>query len=161
MADVIEKYMNKLRRSSAFSSTKDLRSLYDIIEYQVRSLNSLGLDQKSYGPMLVPVILSKLPQEFKLTISRSIGKNRWDVDVLLKRFQQELEIREKIEVTENNDFTNSLYTNSEFQKNGAAKGPYPCVYCGRANHKSYECKTVSKLTSRKDILFRRNDVFYV
>ena len=60
--------MNKLLNlegTTNFSNIKDLRILYDTIETQVRSLNSLRLDPKSYGPMLIPVVMSKLPQEKK------------------------------------------------------------------------------------------------
>ena len=56
----------------------------------------LKLDSKQYGQMLTPVLLSKLPKEFQLIISRNFGKPVWDIDKILKFFNIELEAREKI-----------------------------------------------------------------
>ena len=62
-----------------FNDVKELRILFDTIETQVRSLNSLGLDEKNYGSMLIPIIMSKLNQEVRLIITRQFGKNVWDI----------------------------------------------------------------------------------
>ena len=45
---------------------KEMRCLHDGLETQVRSLSSLGLDTRNYGPMLMPVLMAKLPDELKL-----------------------------------------------------------------------------------------------
>ena len=61
---LISSHMNKLLNlegSSGFTDIKELRGLYDTIATQIRSLNSIGLNEKNYGPMLIPVIMSKLP----------------------------------------------------------------------------------------------------
>ena len=74
---LISSFMNKLlglEPISHLGAVNELRKLYDEIETQVRSLNSLGLDEKNYGAMLVPVVMSKLPQQVKLIITRQFGK---------------------------------------------------------------------------------------
>ena len=68
--------MNKLfSLNNVFDSTgiKSLRKLFDTIETQVRSLNCLGYDCHSYGSMLILILLSKLPQDLNLEISRKFG----------------------------------------------------------------------------------------
>ena len=51
---------------------KGMRSLCDQVESQVRCLNALGHDPKSYGLMLIPVFMSKIPEELKLIINLSL-----------------------------------------------------------------------------------------
>ena len=60
---------------SSIFGLKNLRKVYDEVETQARSLEILGLDPKSYGSLLVPVLMTKLPDEPKFKISRQFGKN--------------------------------------------------------------------------------------
>ena len=57
---------------------KNLRKVYDEVETQIHSLENLGLNPKSYGSLIVPVLMSKLPDELKLLISRQFGKIVWE-----------------------------------------------------------------------------------
>ena len=47
-----------------------MRKLHDTIESNVRVLRSLGINYEHFGPLLVPIILEKLPIAIKLQISR-------------------------------------------------------------------------------------------
>ena len=47
------------------NNVEDLRNLYDYIESHIRGLSSLAVTQKSYGALLVLMILGKLPIEIK------------------------------------------------------------------------------------------------
>ena len=70
---IISAYMNKLLsvdRVKNISDTKGLRKLTDEVKSQVRGLNSVGIEAKYFGPLLIPVVLSKIPDEIKLIISR-------------------------------------------------------------------------------------------
>ena len=59
--------------------------MFDVIEFQIRSLENLGYEASSYGPFLIPVITNKLPQELNLLISRQFGSSeRWEVEQVLK-----------------------------------------------------------------------------
>ena len=60
-----------------------LRRLYDDIESHVRSLRSQDVDDDNYGSMLTPIIMERLPHQFKLTISRQVGGDPWDLTQLL------------------------------------------------------------------------------
>ena len=79
---LIHKHMTTILSLDTISSIfdlKNLRKVYDEVETQIRSLENLGLDPKSYGSLFVPVLMSKLPNELKLLISRQFGKNIWEI----------------------------------------------------------------------------------
>ena len=81
-------------KSGPSGNTQPLRQLYDLIESQVRSLNSLGVSSNSYGSLLSSVVMSKLPQDLRLIVSREV-KDEWDLDRILEVFRSELEARER------------------------------------------------------------------
>ena len=77
------------------SDTKRLRSVCDLIEQNIRGLKTLGISSKEYGSLLLPILMSRLPQEFKLNLTRNVPKDKWSLDSLLLAFKEELEAREK------------------------------------------------------------------
>ncbi|ESO95542.1 hypothetical protein LOTGIDRAFT_175161 [Lottia gigantea] len=96
---MISSYMDALIDLSPVSNSNDvkrIRSLFDSIEVSIRSLGSLGVDSNSYGSILVPIILKKVPEEFRLIISRKCDKDKWSIDELLALLKDELEARERI-----------------------------------------------------------------
>ena len=52
---------------------RELRKLYDSAETHIRSQQSLGISSDTYGSLLSPVLLAKLPPDMRLIISREIG----------------------------------------------------------------------------------------
>ena len=65
--------MESVLNLSAVSGEQDLRSLrqlYNDIEANIRSLKALGVEQESYGTMLTSVLLTKLPPEVRLIVTR-------------------------------------------------------------------------------------------
>ena len=99
---LISAHMNKLLNlfnSGNLNDLKYLRELYNNIDTQVRSLKSLGMDPDSYGPMLIPVVMSKLPENLKLNITRQFGQDLWDIKLILESFKNELAVLEKINLT--------------------------------------------------------------
>ena len=83
---LISTHMNKLlnlSNSGNLNDLKYLRQLYNNIDTQVRSLTSLGMDPDSYGPMLIPIVMSKLPENLKLNITRQFGQNLWGIKLKL------------------------------------------------------------------------------
>ena len=64
---IIRKHMDKLLKLPSVSSlwdVKSLRSVYDSIESNVRSLKSLGVNSEMYGSLLAPIMMSKLQTSF-------------------------------------------------------------------------------------------------
>ena len=90
---VISAHMNNLLSMDpvkSISDVKSLRKLCDIIKSQIRGLNCIGIEAKNYGPLLIPVVLSKVPDEIKLVVSRKFGKDIWDAENFLGTFESEL-----------------------------------------------------------------------
>ena len=75
-------------------NTRALRCLFDNVSSHIRSLQSLGVDPGSYGSLLCPVLLTKLPAELQLTISRKVTEADWNLDSLMRAVEEEIIARE-------------------------------------------------------------------
>ena len=49
----------------------------------IRGLSSLGIEIAQYGSILVPVLLSKLPDVVRLRIAREIRDESWEINRLM------------------------------------------------------------------------------
>ena len=82
---LISTHMNNLLKLEPVTSLDEillLRQIYDRVESQIRSLENLDIDSKNYGPLLIPVLMSKLPQDLNLIISRKFtGNDSWDISL--------------------------------------------------------------------------------
>ena len=153
---IISAHMNKLlsvERVKNISDTNGLRKLTDIVKSQIRGLNSVGIEANNFGPLLIPVVFSKIPAEIKLIISRKLGKDVWNAEIILETLETELQAREKLSLIKNdnpeheksNYSGSSLYTNSKFNKTNC------CVFCEKDDHKPQNCEIVSKIEDKKNI----------
>ena len=80
---IVSKHMDILINLEAVSSSsniKGLRRLYDIVESNVCSLKSLGVNASTYGTLLASVLFNKILQEIQLIISRKTGGSDWKLD---------------------------------------------------------------------------------
>ena len=146
---LISTHMNKLlnlSNSGNLNDLKYLRQLYNNIDTQVRSLTSLGVDPDSYGQMLIPVVMSKLPENLKLNITRQFGQDLWDIKLILESFKNKLAVLEKLSLTKATD-------KDEFEFNTASgtclytaqgESKFSCVFCHQ-KHKPQHCKIVTKI----------------
>ena len=75
-------------------NSRGLRRLYDEVESHIRSLKALGVEHTSYGAMLAPVLLTKLPPDVRLIVSRKVGTGA-KIDQILKHVEEELTARER------------------------------------------------------------------
>ena len=80
---------------SSDANLKALRRLYDTVEAQVRGLKAMGVTAETYGGLLSSVMLSKVPPEIRLIISRAIGDGDRKLDGLMKLLLDELQARER------------------------------------------------------------------
>ena len=62
---IIYTHMDELLKIPACTTdkTSQLRFIYDKISINVRGLEALGVNSSQYGSLLIPVVMSKLPQE--------------------------------------------------------------------------------------------------
>ena len=75
---LISAYMDALIAISPAKSSNlsELRDLCDLIEVHTRNLQLFDVHVHHYGPVLVSVILSKLPGDIKLEISRKMSDGK-------------------------------------------------------------------------------------
>ena len=118
---IVSTHMDALVGLDAASSSHDIRKgrfIYDLVEKNVHQLQNFGISSSTYGTILVPVILKKIPPDMKLIILRTQkSEEQWDLQKLLNAFKTELEAREKANnLAENNpgqvsDQQNLIITN--------------------------------------------------
>lgn len=74
-----------------------LRFLYDKVSVHVRGLSSLGVLFQEYGTLLIPIIVSKLPNKIQLEIAGKSTNEVWKINELLDKIKGEVESREASE----------------------------------------------------------------
>ena len=82
------------------NSLSSLQEFHDATEGHIRSLSMLGKDENSYGCLLVPIILGKIPSKTKQNLIRTHGKKEWTLSELQTAIQNELYILEMGSQTE-------------------------------------------------------------
>ena len=160
---IINRHMEILLNLDTVTShlnMRSLRKLHDTVESNFRSLKSLGVPRETYGGLLSSILMIKLPQEFRLVITREMGNDDWQLDQLLAIFKRELEARERAgapPVNGNQSLPpkppnkNKKDPGTTFSLfNGNANGPTCTYYKGK--HPSKDCKTVIDVLARKDLL---------
>ena len=94
----------KLEQVKDIKNIDALRQVLDNITIQKRSLENLDITANMYGPLLIPVILSKLPDELNLILSREFNdKDCWDITPVLDILKKEIKAREKTFVNSTDD----------------------------------------------------------
>ena len=161
----------KLPSCSTLERSNSLRFVYDKISVHIRGLSSLGVASDQYGGLLIPVVMSKLPNEIRVRIARETTSAVWKIEELMDVIKREVEA---IEVSEN-----VKITDDRNQKRPPAPPPKPrlptagtffgatskpeanvpkCVYCS-GRHYSASCDKVTDINARRDILRRDKRCF--
>ena len=93
---LINFYMNALTKlPSITNNVKQLRSFYDSLENYIRGLEALGTETSSYGNLLIPIIMGKIPEEIRRIMLRSNHLVDSCLDQLRASLLNEIESREK------------------------------------------------------------------
>ena len=104
---IISAHMNvllKLPKLNNDNVTK-LTSLYNAVESNIRSLMTMGLNPSHYGPLLIPVILERLPDSIKLIVTRKLGKNNWHISDFINCIKEGVDARENFDfMKDKNDY---------------------------------------------------------
>ena len=159
---IINKHMDALLSLDPVTSTntKVLRCLCDQIDSHIRSLKSLDVPSSSYGRLLSSVLMSKIPQELRLIVSRKVSCENFDFDEIMKVIEDEIDARERVFV----NLAGQVKKQTKELQTAAALVTHEettetiCVYCNRA-HLSGSCRTVTKADERKNILMKTGRCF--
>ena len=71
-----------------------LQVFYDTMENHVRGLESLGRSHESYGDLLVPIVLGKLPCDMRTNLARDYDSHEWKFQQLRESILKEIQILE-------------------------------------------------------------------
>ena len=159
---IVSKHMDVLIHMEGVTSPhniKGLRHLYDLVESNVRSLKSLGVKSSSYGSLLASVLITKIPQELQLIITRKIGGDDWNFDAMMVILGEELQARERIA-------TVSIPSVKKSNKEpptaatllAGGNSQVKCSYC-QQNHTSNSCQVVTQPQARRQVLQRTGRCF--
>ena len=173
---LINAHMESLSKISAPSAdVQQLRKFHDSCESNIRALETLGVQTDSYGSLLIPILLKKLPEQLRCTIFRTNPQADCCLNHLRTALCNEIDTREKSQLTQEND-TNSviddvlvptvgaLLTNTQPRqihpppKNFNTNGRFelkPCIYCD-GKHRHDKCSKVKTTKERKTILAQKN-----
>ena len=158
---IISRHMEILLNLSAVSRQHDLRGLrqlYNEVEANVWSLKALGMEQDSYGTMLTSVLLTKLPPEIRLIVTRKALGEDLELETLQAAFEEELVTRERSRDPAQNNHrphdkaqppptaTILLSGTKESSRESIA-----CCYCQQM-HSSINCHVVTNLDARRQFL---------
>ena len=97
--------------------TQILQTLYDSCEANNRAFKALGVNEDSYSAIVVPTIMEKLAEQFRLTITRGQDFLEWSMEEMLDAFEKELELRE----AHNAVGTNSNREQERHERNSGTK----------------------------------------
>ena len=116
------------------------------------------MEETTFTGMVVPIVLQKLPEAFRLTITRGADFLNWSMEELLSTFLKELELREDhyyamfaVGNTQNRKDINTLYMKQEVEN---------CAFC-RGRHAPANCMKVNDVNAPKNILIKYSRCFKV
>ena len=145
--------------------------MFDKIEINIRGLNALGVEPRSFGNLLVLVVMEKIPSELRLVVSRKFGSEEsWNLDTLLSALKTELEARERFTAMKTSGPNASTPRFEQYRARGkqlhSASALYTgsedftqqCVFC-KNNHKSINCMTITEPKARRTILRQNGKCF--
>ena len=152
--------MDALLQIEAVASSQNiraLRKLFDNIGCHVRSLKSLGVESESYEGLLCPVLVSKVPADLQLIVSRKVSEADWNFDTLMDAIEEEITARERVGTTQSRPPPRrgdhrTPPTAAVLVSGDTATDPRtPCCYCNQL-HSPNECDVVTQVESRKQLL---------
>lgn len=164
-------YMESLSKIHAPSSdSKNLREFHDICEANIRGLETLGVMTESYGSLLIPILLKKIPEDIRRLVFRADPLADSSLDRLRVAIRQEIETREKSHISSVEDSTSvaidgevfvptagALLTNAQQKqrfRNRRSKVSRPCTYCAEI-HRPEKCDKITSVEERRSILQRQ------
>ena len=132
-------------------SVSRLSFLCNTIESNICSLLTMGLNPSHYGPLLIPVILERLPDAFKLLKTRKLGKNNWKILELVDCIKEEVDARENCKFS--NEKLDEEYRRKPTHLLVGIQKPFRrnCVFCGKS-HYSNKCENITDFAIRKKIV---------
>ena len=168
---IIQTYMQALLDIPPPLNTVDSLRIYcDKMETYVRGLESLGQTDDTYGSLLVPIILNKLPGEISKNLAREHKSTNWILSDLRIAIRNELDIMEagnSFERLETPIATAAFFTRTNARETNQAhketdetverpdRNTKTCAFCKAHDHASANC-TIFKTAPDRLIIVKRD-----
>ena len=167
-------HINKIANAPPVYSEHDvgrLRELHDLVETHYRGLQALGVNERDYSTIIVPVVLEKIPNNFRLYMIRGEENHeRWSMEEMLLAFTKELEIREEFvplfaadeskprpyERNPGQDEVGMGLATTLLARNTNNK--HRCAYCLK-EHEEIECQGITNIKERKNLIMKYGRCF--
>ena len=136
----------------------------------IRGLETLGVMTESYGSLLIPILLKKIPEDIRCLIFRADPLADSSLDRLRVAIRQKIETREKSHISSQEDSTSvemdgevfvptagTLLANAQQKQrifNRKPKVTRPCTYCAET-HRPERCDKITSVEERRSILQRQ------
>ena len=72
------------------TDVKGVRHLFNQVSFHVHSFKSLDVGSETYGSLLCPVLVTRLPSELQLIVSRRLSEQNLNLDELLHVVEEEV-----------------------------------------------------------------------
>ena len=167
---IIQTYMQALLDIPPPLNTVDsIRIYYDKMETYVRGLESLGQTDDTYGSLLVPIILNKLPGEIRKNLAREHRSTNWILRDLRRAIWDELSIMEagisnkRLETPmitaafltgTNARETKPAHTETDKTAERPDRKTKACAFCKEYDHSSTNCTIFKTAADRFSIVKR-------
>ena len=147
---------------SPTNTLTSLQHFHDSVESHIRSLSSLGKDRESYGDLLIPIIMGKLPVATRKNFARNHSNSEWRLNELQDAILKEIHILETGLNIVNQHKQNPPTPAASFHTNAGrnpcptddswdSKRKHPCVYCS-GSHAPSICDVVTDQQKRLEIV---------
>ena len=155
---IISAHMEEIIKLPACSGERPsaLRYVYDKVNVNIRGLASMGVKEQ-YGSLLIPIIMTKLPQDLRLRVTYETDKEIWEIYELMPVIKKEVEAREATEFVKLHQPKNPVGPRSSLPSMPTAAtlvtsgSSVRCVYC-KEPHYSALCVKVQTPQECKAIL---------
>jgi len=162
---IVNEHMDALLQVECVTSSLNIRALhrlFDNISSHVCSLKSLGVEPESYSSLLFPVLITKLPADLQLIVSRKVSDTDWNLDPLMEVIE-EIIARDRLGVNQShpparrNEYK-SPPTATTLVSGETSGITTPCCYRDQL-HLPTNCSTVVEVEARKQALRRSGRYF--
>ena len=135
-----------------------LRSFYDSVENHIRGLSALGKSKDSYGALLVPIVLGKLPIETRRNLAREHPDLEWTIDDLREAILKEIRVFEAGVYVHSNSLpisqdpmsvTAAFFSGIHNTRQKNTSKNHACIYC-KGVHSSTLCTVVADHQKRSE-----------
>ena len=134
--------------------------MFDNFSSHIRSLASLDVQEETYGTLLCPVLISKVPSDLQLLVSRKVPESEWKLTTLLTTTEEEIVARERLSQSKppHRSEYKSPSTATTLVTKDSPFGTTPCCYCNQ-QHRPTECTVVVRVDEHKQLLRKAGQCF--